>query len=154
MEHTSSYPVLQSALADLIDLSLIGKQAHWNVTGTHFRSVHLELDELIATARTASDDVAERLRAVGGVPDGRAATVAKDSQISDPGAGLLDDDKTIVLVTEAIARVADRIEDSLPALEGDLPTQDLLISIVAALNKAGWMFSQQRADGHGRDAQR
>ncbi len=145
MEHTSSYPALQSALTDLIDLSLIGKQAHWNVHGTHFRSVHLELDELIATARTASDDVAERLRAVGGLPDGRAGTVAKESQIADPGAGMLDDDKTIALVTDAIAGVADRIESSLPSLENDLPTQDLLISIVTALNKAGWMFAQQRS---------
>lgn len=145
MEHTSSYPALQSALVDLIDLSLVGKQAHWNVTGTHFRSVHLELDELIATARTASDDVAERLRAIGGLPDGRAATVAKDSRIADPGAGLLDDDKTVALVTDAIAEVADRIEGTLPTLENDLPTQDLLISIVTALNKAGWMFAQQKS---------
>jgi starvation-inducible DNA-binding protein len=145
MEHTSSYSALQSALADLIDLALVGKQAHWNVTGSHFRSVHLELDELIATARTAADDVAERMRAVGGLPDGRAATVAKDSQIADPGAGLLDDDKVVALVTDAIAQVADRIEDSLPSLEDDLPTQDLLISIVAALNKASWMFAQQRS---------
>lgn len=35
---------LQSMLVDLLDLSLIGKHAHWNVEGRMFRSVHQELD--------------------------------------------------------------------------------------------------------------
>src|SRR3954447_21247662 len=38
---------LQRMLVDLVDLALIGKQAHWNVEGAHFRSVHLFLDELV-----------------------------------------------------------------------------------------------------------
>jgi DNA-binding ferritin-like protein len=37
---------LQAMLVDLLDLTLIGKHAHWNVEGPHFRSVHRELDEL------------------------------------------------------------------------------------------------------------
>ena len=32
---------LQQTLVDLIDLSLVAKQAHWNVVGRNFRSVHL-----------------------------------------------------------------------------------------------------------------
>ncbi|MGH3266249.1 MAG: hypothetical protein ACRDNS_30130, partial [Trebonia sp.] len=38
---------LQGMLVDLVDLALIGKHAHWNVEGRHFRSVHHELDELV-----------------------------------------------------------------------------------------------------------
>ncbi|MDR2113708.1 MAG: DNA starvation/stationary phase protection protein, partial [Bifidobacteriaceae bacterium] len=83
--HTN--PILQAALVDLIDLSLLAKQAHWNVRGTNFRSVHLELDEVIDQVRIYSDDVAERLAAVGGSPDGRANTVAETSQVPtiEPG---------------------------------------------------------------------
>jgi starvation-inducible DNA-binding protein len=35
---------LQGALVDLVDLSLLGKQVHWNIIGPRFRSIHLQLD--------------------------------------------------------------------------------------------------------------
>ena len=38
---------LQATLVDLVDLSLVAKQAHWNVVGRNFRSVHLQLDEVV-----------------------------------------------------------------------------------------------------------
>src|SRR3954466_631708 len=66
---------LQRVLVTLIDLSLIGKQAHWNVVGPHFRSLHLQLDEMIDAWREAADVVGERAVALGHAPDGRAATV-------------------------------------------------------------------------------
>jgi hypothetical protein len=67
---------LQQALVALIDLSLIGKHGHWNVVGPNFRSLHMELDELIDAWRDAADAVGERIAALGGFPDGRAQTVA------------------------------------------------------------------------------
>ena len=55
---------LQRVLVDLIELHLQGKQAHWNVVGTNFRDLHLQLDDLVDFAREASDTVAERMRAL------------------------------------------------------------------------------------------
>ena len=71
--------VLQAALVDLVDLSLIGKQAHWNVIGKNFRSIHLQLDELVTLARTAADQVAERAAALGVTPKRTAKTNAPSS---------------------------------------------------------------------------
>ena len=62
---------LQGALIDLIDLALLAKQAHWNLTGRNFKVVHEHLDEVVALARTGQDDVAERAVAIGVNPDGR-----------------------------------------------------------------------------------
>ena len=36
---------LQATLVELLDLTLVGKQLHWNVVGTLFRPLHLQLDE-------------------------------------------------------------------------------------------------------------
>ena len=63
---TQAHPVvaaaLQQALVDLTALSLQGKQAHWNIEGPGFRSLHLHLDEIIDEVRLAADDVAERMQ--------------------------------------------------------------------------------------------
>src|SRR5436190_24314056 len=74
---------LQRVLADLIELHLQGKQAHWNVVGTNFRDLHLQLDELVDFAREASDTVAERMRALDGLPDGRSDTVAASTSLPE-----------------------------------------------------------------------
>ena len=66
---------LQAVLVDLIELGIQGKQAHWNVVGANFRDMHLQLDEIIAVARALSDQVAERMRALQALPDGRSETV-------------------------------------------------------------------------------
>ena len=67
---------LQAILVTLADLSLAGKQAHWNLVGRLFRPLHLFLDELVDAWREAADEVAERAVALGYAPDGRVQTLA------------------------------------------------------------------------------
>ena len=73
--------LLQHNLVNLIDLALLMKQAHWNVVGPNFRSIHLHLDEIIEAVRAGSDEVAERVTTLGVAPDGRAQTVAENSEL-------------------------------------------------------------------------
>ncbi|MDR1186125.1 MAG: DNA starvation/stationary phase protection protein [Bifidobacteriaceae bacterium] len=136
-------PILQAALVDLIDLSLLGKQAHWNVRGANFRSVHLELDDVIDLVRVNSDDVAERLAAVGGSPDGRAATVAATSQVPNIEPGPIAAPVVVREFSTRISEAARRIETVLPELDEDMPSQDLLIGIITGLDKAAWMLRSQ-----------
>jgi starvation-inducible DNA-binding protein len=93
---------LQATLVDLVDLSLVAKQAHWNLVGRQFHDVHLHLDELVDTARKYSDEVAERAAAIGVSPDGRAATVAADSRVPDIDSGWLKDRDVIRTAYEAL----------------------------------------------------
>jgi cyanate lyase len=78
---------LQRVLTTLIDLSSVGEHARWNVVGPGFRSLHLELDDLVGAWRGAADAVGERIVALGGCPDGPAETVGARSELPAPTEG-------------------------------------------------------------------
>jgi starvation-inducible DNA-binding protein len=135
---------LQGALVDLIDLSLVAKQAHWNLTGRTFKVVHEHLDEVVDLARTGQDDVAERAVAIGANPDGRARTVADRTELPQLEAGYLADDKVVAAITDVLAQVIARFRERIAATdEPDPVTQDLLIGITQELEKQHWMFQAQ-----------
>lgn len=132
---------LQQALVDLTDLSLLGKQAHWNIKGTRFRALHLQLDEIVDEVRVASDDVAERLAALGGVPDARAATVAASSGLKQFDASFLSVDEVYSQFEELLMTVSDRIKATLdPVDDVDHLSNDMLIGIATGLEKQAWML--------------
>jgi starvation-inducible DNA-binding protein len=83
---------LQATLFELIDLSLIGKQLHWNIFGRPFKALHEHLDELVDSWRGLSDTVAERAVALGIGPDGQAGPVNVNSGIEPVDAGALHTD--------------------------------------------------------------
>ncbi|MGP4027691.1 Dps family protein [Actinomadura sp. 3N407] len=135
---------LQGSLIDLIDLSLVAKQAHWNLRGRNFKVVHEHLDEVVALARSGQDDVAERAVAIGVNPDGRVRTVADRTTIPQMEAGYLDDDKVVAAVTDILAQIIARFRERIAATdEPDQITQDLLIGIARELEKQHWMFQVQ-----------
>ncbi|MQA16145.1 MAG: DNA starvation/stationary phase protection protein [Pseudonocardiaceae bacterium] len=137
---------LQAALTDLIDLSLIGKQAHWNVVGRHFKDVHEHLDELVDLARGAADQVAERAAAIGVSPDGRAATVAKTSGAPEFERGWRRDADVVAAIVETAAAVGSRMRARVESTDKtDLVTQDLFIEITTKLEQAHWMWQAQQS---------
>lgn len=137
---------LQQTVVDLIDLSLIAKQAHWNVVGSHFRSVHLGLDEVVAAAREFTDAAAERATAIGVSPDGRAATVVKESSAAGVDDGWQPDTQVIASMVDNLWAIITRLRGHIEATEtADPVTQDLLIAIAARLEQLHWMWQAQQA---------
>ncbi|OLT41210.1 DNA starvation/stationary phase protection protein [Saccharomonospora sp. CUA-673] len=137
--------VLQNTLVDLIDLSLTGKQAHWNVVGPHFRSVHLQLDELVTTARTYTDSVAERANAIGVSPNGKAKTVAETTGLTEFPGNWQDTKATVDAIVSILAELIERLRTRIDETDkADLVTQDLLIEIAAELEKQHWMWQAQQ----------
>ncbi|MEU0195578.1 DNA starvation/stationary phase protection protein [Streptomyces afghaniensis] len=135
---------LQGALVDLVDLALVAKQIHWNVVGPRFRSVHLQLDEVVDIARKYSDTVAERAAALGIPPDGRAATVAVGSGIGVTPEGWVDDTTAVGALVEALGAVIARMRERVEATgEPDPVSQDIFIGITADLEKHHWMFQAE-----------
>src|SRR3954454_7213952 len=100
---------LQATLVELVDLSLIGKQLHWNISGRPFKPLHEHLDQLVDSWRDLSDTVAERAAALGVAPDGRASTIASGTETSSVDAGSLDTDAALRQLVPRVADAAERI---------------------------------------------
>lgn len=135
---------MQKVLVDLIELSLQGKQAHWNVVGTNFRDTHLQLDEIIDAAREFGDTVAERMRALHALPDGRSDIVAQSTTLPEFPQGEVLTKDVIDLMTERIDDVAHTCRDVHDAVDEEDPTTaDILHSILERLEQLSWMVSAE-----------
>lgn len=136
--------LLQANLVNLIDLALLLKQAHWNVLGPNFRSVHLQLDEIIETVRMASDEVAERINTLGVAPDGRSSTVADSSDLEKYPDDFQKVPETLSNVADALMTTIDSLRKAITVL-GDLDpiSEDLCIGVSAGLEKHLWMIQAQ-----------
>jgi starvation-inducible DNA-binding protein len=135
---------LQATLLDLVDLSLLGKQLHWSVVGPHFRSLHLQLDELVDGWRALADTVAERAVAIGFWPDGQAgAIVAGTGRTTLERGGIADHDvvRELARLVEAVSERARERMDRLGEL--DLVSQDVLIDVTRELEQQLWMVRAQ-----------
>lgn len=99
---------LQKVLTDVTALSLVGKQLHWNITGEGFRSLHLFLDDVVDIAREASDEIAERMRALQVVPNGLPEVVAQRN--------------TLPTVPETIIKTTDAEELAVAAINATVGT--------------------------------
>ncbi|MGH3760024.1 Dps family protein [Actinophytocola sp.] len=146
VERESTGAVLQATLVDLVDLSLIGKQAHWNVVGPNFRSAHLQLDELVTAARRFVDDVAERANAIGVSPNGKAKTVQESSGIPEYPDNWQSVQTTVAKIVEILGELIKRLRRRIDETDkSDVVTQDLLIEVTRELEKQHWMWQAQLA---------
>ncbi|HKD32346.1 MAG TPA: DNA starvation/stationary phase protection protein [Gaiellaceae bacterium] len=132
---------LQATLVELIDLSLIGKQLHWNIFGRPFKPLHEHLDELVDSWRDLSDTIAERAVALGISPEGQAAAVDEGSEIDPVDTGFLDTDTATRELVQRLADATERIRGRMERLgELDLASQDVLIEAIRELEKQQWML--------------
>jgi starvation-inducible DNA-binding protein len=134
----------QAVLVDLIELHVQGKQAHWNIVGTNFRDLHLQLDEIIEAARAFADEMAERMRALHALPDGRSSTVSKSTSLAEFPAGLINTkdaiDKTVAALEAAVGTMR-KVHDEVD--EEDPTTADLLHAFIAKFEQFAWMVNAE-----------
>ncbi|WP_431279368.1 Dps family protein [Leifsonia poae] len=135
---------LQRVQVDLIELSLQGKQAHWNIVGKNFRDLHLQLDEIVEAAREFSDAVGERLRALHATPDGRSRTVAEQTALAQFPNGEIDTSDAVDLITDRLETVVRTIRSVHDDVDEEDPTSaDLLHQIIERLEQLAWMVSAE-----------
>lgn len=142
--HEKAAAELQPLLVDLIDLSLQGKQAHWNVVGPLFQPVHAQMDKIVEDAREWADEVAERMVAIGVPAGGQVDDVGTKGSLESLPNGTLRDQHALALMAQRVASVASRAREAMERLgDVDLVSQDLVIGIVRGLEKHLWMLHAQ-----------
>jgi starvation-inducible DNA-binding protein len=135
---------MQAVLVDLLELQMQGKQAHWNVVGRNFRDTHRILDEIIEAAREFSDTVAERMRALHAVPDGRSDIVAATTTLPEYPQGEIDTSETVDLITVRLENTVGTMRGVHDAVdEADPTSADILHAIIEKLEQYAWMVSAE-----------
>jgi starvation-inducible DNA-binding protein len=135
---------LQLVLADLIELHLQGKQAHWNIVGSNFRDLHLLLDEIVDAARDASDTIAERMRALRAIPDGRSETVTATTSLPWLPSGEINTHEAVELIAARLSAVATRARSVHDAVDEQDPTSaDLLHQVIETVEKFAWLMGAE-----------
>ncbi len=132
---------LEKLLADSYTLQLKTQNYHWNVTGPSFNSLHLLFETQYTDLAAAIDEIAERIRALGGKAPGSFKAFSKLASIKEetesPKAtemvkNLAKDQETIVASAEKVLKAAEEI--------GDEPTVDLAIGRQQLHQKNAWML--------------
>ena len=134
--------MLNQSLADLSDLYSQTKQAHWNVRGRLFYSLHKLFDDIAAAVEGHLDDIAERVTALGALARGTVRQAAASSRLAefpDEQAGELAYATALSERFALCANTTRKAIDETSAL-GDADTADLLTAVSRDLDKALWMI--------------
>ena len=145
---------LNGLLADAFALYLKTKNFHWHVSGPHFRDYHLLLDEQADQIFATTDELAERVRKIGGTTLRSIGDIAKHQSIADndeafvaPGdmlRELMADNKAVAAAMRKAHEIADKHED--------VATASLLETFIDATERRTWFLFEasrrQDASGH------
>jgi starvation-inducible DNA-binding protein len=132
---------LSKLLADSYTLYLQTHNFHWNVTGLHFRELHLMFEEHYTELAIAVDDIAERIRTLDFVAPGTYKEFAKLSSIEEVEGVPTANDMTIIL-TESHERVIRTARDVLKVaqISADVSTVSLVSERMRVHEKIVWML--------------
>jgi starvation-inducible DNA-binding protein len=133
---------LNALLADVFSLYLKTKNFHWHMSGPHFRDYHLLLDEHGDQLFAMTDDIAERVRKIGGttirsighiarlqrIPDNDADYVTPEDMLAE----LREDEKALVLSMREVHTLCDD--------NGDVATASMLENWIDQGQRRNWFL--------------
>jgi starvation-inducible DNA-binding protein len=132
--------LLNARLADCKDLQTQVKQAHWNVKGPNFISLHLLFDKINDDVEEYVDEIAERAVQLGGVAEGTARMVARRSSLAEYPATAADGRGHVEALSSALAALGAAARKAIDQSNdlGDLDTADLFTEVSRGIDKWLW----------------
>jgi starvation-inducible DNA-binding protein len=139
---------LNALLADVFALYIKTKNFHWHMSGPHFRDYHLLLDDHGDQLFAMTDEIAERVRKVGGTTIRSVGHIARLQRVLDNDADfvtpadmlseLREDEKAMTLRMRAVHDLCDQ--------GGDVATASLLENWIDQSQRRSWfLFEATRA---------
>jgi len=134
--------LLNQQLADVLDLGLQSKQAHWNVKGPHFIGLHELFDKVAEEMEEFTDEIAERAVELGGVALGTIQIVSKNSRLTAYPLDLASGQGHVAALSSALANfgATTRAVIDTAGKAGDADTADLLTEVSRGVDKQLWMI--------------
>jgi starvation-inducible DNA-binding protein len=133
---------LNGILADSFALYLKTKNFHWHVSGPHFRDYHLMLDEQAEAIFATTDELAERIRKIGGTTLRSIGQISKLQSIEDNNEDFVDpadmlselmaDNKSVATAMRKAHKVCDEHED--------VASASLLENFIDATERRTWFL--------------
>ena len=140
---------LNVVLADFFALYLKTKNFHWHVSGPHFRDYHLLLDQQGEQIFDATDDIAERVRKIGGTTVRSIGQIAELQTLKDNDEDfvsplamlreLMNDNKSLVISMREAHEVADK--------NGDVATTSMLENWIDEAERRTWFLFEAGRKG-------
>ncbi|MCU0317685.1 MAG: DNA starvation/stationary phase protection protein [Fimbriimonadaceae bacterium] len=141
MDRAKICDVLYLVLADTYALMLKTQNYHWNVRGENFASIHAMTEVQYTELFAAVDEIAERIRALGGPVAGTFSGFSRTTGLSEA-----DYQKTAMEMVKDLAdsnrHLATELGKHLEEVddEDDIGTEDLLTQRLRLHDKVAWMW--------------
>jgi starvation-inducible DNA-binding protein len=132
---------LNQCVAETVVTTMLAQNFHWNVTGMSFGPLHDFFQKIYEDHFEGQDELAERIKALGGHADGTLAGMVARSKVKEHD-GTASDREMIAKMLEAQQTIAATLAQSgeVAADAGDTLTEDLCIARGQVHEKFAWML--------------
>lgn len=139
---TQMVRLLNARLADAVDLFDQAKQAHWNVKGLAFISLHELFDTIADHVEEFADSLAERAVQLGGVAEGTCQVVAERTSLNPYSLTMTAGSDHVDAVSSALADFGGKVRAAIDVADGggDKDTADLFTEISRQVDKDVWLL--------------
>lgn len=132
--------LLNERLAEVLDLQMQAKQAHWNVKGPSFIALHELFDKVAESAEEHADLIAERIAILGGVAEGTVQVASHKSKLPPYPLNIKDGLAHCNALATTLAAFGKAVRASIDRANelGDADTADLFTEVSRETDKNLW----------------
>jgi starvation-inducible DNA-binding protein len=140
--------ILNDSLSDAIDLQSQVKQAHWNVKGPNFISLHELFDKISDAMLEQIDEIAERITSLGGTAEGTVAVAARRSKLKNYPLSITSGRDHLLYLSTQLSVFGKAVRSAIGKTGelGDADTADLFTQLSREIDKYLWFLEAHLQD--------